>query len=386
MTTFTGTFTGTFEGTFTGDGQPPDRPGIRPPDPEQPPPESGSPPAIPPVPSDAIWCPAGQEPADVVASVPPGGTLVIEDGRYTRSIWVSTEGLTIRSASGNPYACWFDGQGGEGGGHQLAAHKGMVLSSRSINVIGIGFRNCGSPASGENYSNEAAIWVGDTEGVPVQALAQRCAFDNCANGCFTPWEPATSFRVAECLFGYIAPNGQNASLSGQNCGPAHDNYLQCGEVEVSHSYFWGCSNGHNVKSRAGETWAHDNPCMTQDGGRAFEATEGGEAFFDNNVVYTRTDRPGWQHSNANLLAYCAENANAGAGTLTMSGNTLHISRNGSTIWAAAGAIQASGDTVHYYGEGSLQLQGNVQGIDAGQAPPGSPPAPALPEPPSWAVP
>jgi hypothetical protein len=70
--------------------------------------------------------------------------------------------------------------------------------------------------------------------------------------------------------------------------------------------------------------------------------------------------------------------------LSMSGNTLHVSRYGSTIWASAGTINSSGDTVNYYGEGSLVLQGNVQGLSQGSAPPGSPPAPALPMPPAWA--
>jgi hypothetical protein len=68
----------------------------------------------------------------------------------------------------------------------------------------------------------------------------------------------------------------------------------------------------------------------------------------------------------------------------MSGNTLHVSRYGSTIWAGAGTITSSGDTVNYYSEGSLQLQGNVQGLSQGSAPPGSPAPPALPMPPAWA--
>jgi hypothetical protein len=359
--------------------------GQQPPDTEQPP-DAVPPPEIPPIPNDAVWCPAGQEPADVVGNVPPGGTLVVEDGRYLKPFHLETEGIVIRSASGNPFACYFDGQGGAGGDHNLAWSKGMIHSNRSISVYGIGFRNCGSPASGTNYSNEAGAWIGDTSEAPgiVSARVQRCAFDNCGNGVFAPHEANVHLIVTECLFGYLQPNGQNAALNGQG-GPAHDNYVAASEVEVSHCYFWGCA-GHNVKSRSASTWVHDNPCMVQDGGRAFEAPDGGEARFENNTVHTRTDRPPGTYNNSNMLAYCSESQSQGAGTLTMARNTLHISRMNSTIWAAAGTIASSGDTVHYYGPGSLQLQGNVTGLEPGSAPPNAPSAPALPQPPDWAKP
>lgn len=371
MATFTGIFTGTFEGTFTSDGAPPD---------------AEQPPEIPPIPNNAVWCPKGVEPATVLGQVPPGGTLVIEDGCYYQPLPTDNDGITIRSASGNPYACYFDGRGGHGGGHDMAWGKGMIYAYRSMTVLGIGLRNCGSPASGTGYSNEGGVWIGDTDYANVESVSvwvQRCALDNCGNGVFAAGEPRISVRVAECIFGYIAPNGQNASLTSGG-GPAHDNYLQCGQVEVSHSYFYGCANGHNVKSRAAVSDVYDNPCMVQDGGRVFEAADGGEAAFERNTVYTRTDRQGAHYGNSNMLAYCSEGQGNGAGTMSMAGNTLHVSRSGSTIWAAAGAIQAFGDAVHCYGDGTLRLEGNVQGIEGTE--PGSGSAPSLPQPPSWARP
>jgi hypothetical protein len=348
------------------------------------------PPAIADIPDDAVWCGQGhpiKEPADAVASVPQGGTLVVEDGVYVKAFHVENEGISIRSASGNPYACVLDGQGGYGGGHKLAFGKGMIHTSKSLEVIGIGFRNCGSIASGSNYSNEAGIWAGDSApGTPITVRAPRCADDNCANGNFCAGEQHIAFEVVEYLFGFLQPNGQNAAAGGAGCGPAHDNYLAAGVVEVSHSHFWGCCNGHNVKSRAPDTDVHDNPCMTQDGGRAMEACDGGDARFANNVVHTRTDRAVGQFNNSNMVAYCNEGTSHGADTLAMGGNTLHVSRAGSTIWAAAGTIASTNDTVRYYASGSLVLQGNVTGLQQGSAPPGAPAAPGLPQPPSWAIP
>jgi hypothetical protein len=374
--------------------------GTAPPDVEQPPPDIEEPPPdIEQPPPDVEQPPDGDrpvirvgpgeafsEPADAIGSVPPGGILELADGRYAKPVRCQNEGILVRSASGNPYRCWLDGGGGEGGGHPLSGHKGMFYASKSFRIEGVGFRNCGSPDSGPDYSNEAAIWIGDIGGAQVKGEIHRCAIDNGAMGVFCAVEPTIDVVITETLYGYLGPNGQNASLT-TGTGAAHDNYLQGNSAEISGCYFWGTYGGHNVKSRMPTTDCHDNPCMTQDGGRVFEAPDGGEASFDRNVVYTRTDRAGQPppsaYGNANMLAYCSESTKNGASMLTMSGNTLHVSRSGSTIWAGSGSIQASGDTVRCYGEGSLKLEGNIHGI---QSPPPSGTAPSLPNPPAWAQP
>lgn len=332
-----------------------------------------------------------KEPADAIGTLPAGGIIEVDDGVYLKPFHCENAGMTIRSKSGNPYKCYFNGQGGYGGGHRLAWGKGMLHSSKSITVIGMGFRNCGSPQSGTMYSNEGGIWIGDTDGTtPGTVLIQRCAFDNNANGVFAAYDKNIKIIESECLFGYIASNGHNAASVGAGGGPAHDNYIGIGELEVTQSMFWGCCGGHNVKSRGAKTNVHDNPLMTQDGGRVFELPDGGEGTFKNNTVHTRTDRqsqpPVGTYGNSNMIAYCDESSKNGTPGMALVGNTYHISRLNSTIWAAAGPIVSSGDTVHYYApDGSLQLQGNVQGLSQGSAPPGSPSAPALPKPPSWAV-
>lgn len=377
-------------GTITGDDAPP---GVEqpPPDVEQPPPPVDIPPPDYSKPADIVVGPSREfkEPSDAYSAVPPGGIMEVEDGRYVKAFHSENPGITIRSKSGNPYACYFDGQGGYGGGHRLAWGKGMIHSNRAITLIGLGFRNCGSAQSGTTYSNEAGAWLGDTDGAtPMTMLVQRCAFDNNGNGIFAAYDTNVTLEVVECLYGYIASNGHNAASEGRGGGPAHDNYLGVGEVEVMGCYFWGCCGGHNVKARNPKAHVHDNPCMVQDGGRVFEMPDGGQGRFENNVVHTRTDRtsspPAGGYGNANMIAYCDESAKLGSPGMAMTGNTLHVSRVNSTIWAASGAIVASGDTVHYYDNGSLQLQGNVQGLAQASAPPGSPHAPSLPQPPAWA--
>src|SRR4051812_38758797 len=133
----TGQLAGTIKGTISSDDvvttPPPDE--IEPPPEEiEPPPAATQPPAIPPIPEGAVWCGPNRavlEPADAVSLVPTGGTLVIEDGRYVKPFFTDKTGITIRSASGNPYACYLDGQGGYGGGHKLSWGKGMVHTSKT---------------------------------------------------------------------------------------------------------------------------------------------------------------------------------------------------------------------------------------------------------------
>jgi hypothetical protein len=387
MATYTVDFT--IKGTISTDGSaPPVDPAIDPPiDPPVviPPPDYSKP-------ADVLVGPSRdfKEPADAYAAVPVGGIMEVDDGTYTKPFHAENEGMTIRSASGNPYRCVFDGQGGYGGGHRLAWGKGMIHTNKTTTFIGLGFRNCGSPASGTTYSNEGGIWIGDSDGTtPGTITVQRCAFDNNANGVFAAYDANLKIRVIESLYGYLAANGHNAASTGQGGGPAHDNYLGVGEVEVTGSMFWGCCGGHNVKSRAPKTSVHDNPCMTQDGGRVFEQPDGGAGEFKHNVVHTRIDRinepPAGTYGNSNMIAYCSESSSQGTPGLTMTGNTLHISRLNSTIWANAGTITSTDDTVHYYApDGSLQLVGNVQGLSQASAPPGAPSAPPLPVPPSWA--
>lgn len=341
------------------------------------------------------------EPADAAASLAAGGTLVLDDGVYRKAFHIENEGVTIKSASGNPFKCYFDGQGGQGGGHMMAWQKGMLHASRSITVDGVGFRNCGGAGSDDNHSNEAGIWLGDSAAATPpntgkwQATVRRCAFDNCGNGVFTSSEPNLTVVEIECIFGYIAPNGMNAYAAGKGAHPAHDNYLECDNVDVSGSYFYG-SVGHNVKLRSAAWNVHDNPVMTQDGGRVLDAADGGKGAFTGNTVFTRTDRQAQvvagvagRFGNANMIGYALESQSKGVADLAMTKNTLHISRLNSVIAAAAGTriVADASNVAKFYGQGSLVLQGNVSGgLSGGSAPPGAPPAPALPPPPAWATP
>jgi hypothetical protein len=333
------------------------------------------------------------EPADALASIAPGGTITMLPGTYRKTLANSTANVTLRCQVS--MKCVIDGQGGFGAGHRMAWGKACVLTTVTMTLDGIKFVNCGSPASGGNYSNEAAVYLDDDgTGTPNRVLTVRhCSFDNNANGIFANNAGGTVL-VDESVFGFAAPNGMNGATNGTANGPAHDLYLHVAHVEVRGSYFYG-SAAHNIKTRSPDTNAHDNPVLTSDGGRVVDLSDGGKLTFANNGVWTRDDtifpkrtiqsglRDGlW--GNSNLLGVGTENLNAGAPSGALTGNTFNIGRQNSTFWVNAGSLTASGNKVGLFGSGSIQVQGNLTGdISGASAPPGAAAhAPAPPLPPS----
>ena len=344
-----------------------------------------------------------KEPADALQYLADGATITLDDATYVKAFHNTVKGLTVVSASGMPRLCTLDGQYGHGAGHDMAYHKGMIHSGLPITIKGIGFVRCGGINGTDTYSNEAAVWLGDSSDttttpatspttVPWKATITGCTFDDCANGIFTSSEPALTLEVTGNVFGFKAPNGMNAAAASLGAHPAHDIYFEGGEIDATGNYFYG-GPSHNVKTRSGRTTVTGNPLMCQDGGRVLDACEGGYVTFSGNQCWTRTDRQGQAigantgaYGNSNLLEYALENTNHGAPGAVLSSNTFHISRNSSTIACPAGAtITSTGDQVIYYDQGSLVLQGNVVGLTQGGALPGAGSAPPLPAPPAWAA-
>jgi hypothetical protein len=333
------------------------------------------------------------EPADALGNMLPGGVLTVLPGRYVKTFANSTAGLTIKCQTA--MKCIVDGQGGYGAGHRMAWGKACMLTTATLTIEGFKFVNCGSPASGNNYSNETAIYL-DNDGVvgnnPVLTVRHN-SFDNNANGVFAA-NQAGSVIVDENVFGFAAPNGLNGYANGTANGPAHDLYLAAASVEVKGSYFYG-SVAHNVKTRTPDTNVHDNPVMTYDGGRVVDLSDGGKLTFTNNSVWFRDDAtfpkrtiPGGLRAglwgNSNLLGVGTENVNSGAPSGSITGSTFNITRLNSTFWVNKGALTASDNHVNLFGSGSLQIQGNLTGdISAASALPGAAAhAPAPPLPPS----
>lgn len=340
-----------------------------------------------------------KEPADALQYLAPGGMITCDDATYLKPFHNTVPGLVIASASGFPRRCVFDGQRGHGGGHNMAYRKGFIHSGLPVAIKRIGFVRCGGIAGTDEYSNEAAIWLGDSGGDSPTPTDQHwsvsvveCTFDDCGDGIFTSTEPGLDLTVTGNIFGVVSPNGMNAAAAGLGPHPAHDIYFEGGSIDVGFNMFFG-SVGHNVKTRSARAIIHDNPLMCQDGGRVLDAAEGGIVAFLDNKVWTRTDRQGISigtntgaFGNSNLLAYAGENINHGTPGLTMGGNTFNVSRPGSTIMAGFGStITSTNDTVAFFGQGSLVAQGNVVGLAVGSAPPGAGNPPPLPTPPAWSV-
>lgn len=338
------------------------------------------------------------EPADALGNMAPGGVMTVVAGTYRKTFASGVDNLTIKCAE--PMKCIMDGQGGYGLGHRMAWGKACMLTQNaSLTVVGFKFINCGSPQSGNNYSNEAAIYLDDGgDGKPHTLLVQHSSFDNNANGLFAANELGTVV-VDSNVFGFKAPNGMNGAANGTANGPAHDMYLAAKSVEVKGNYFYG-SAAHNVKTRTAQTIVHDNPVMTMDGGRVVDLSNGGALTFANNGVWSRDDttfpartlQSGLKaglFGNSNLLGVGTENVNDGVPSGAITGSTFNLARTNSTFWVNAGALTSSGNTVKLFGQGGIQVQGNLTGdLGAASALPNAPahgPVPPFP-PPAWFAP
>lgn len=333
-----------------------------------------------------------KEPADALQYLAAGAVLTLDDAVYLKPFHNTVPNLAIVSASGMPRLCYFDGQHGHGGGHDMAYHKGMIHSALPIVVRRLGFVRCGSTMSTDNYSNEAAIWLGDYTGTqPWTATVEECTFDDCANAIFTADDPLLTLVQKGSVFGFVAPNAMNAAAAALGSHAAHDIYSQAGKNEITGSYFYG-SPGHAVKTRSEAAHIADNPVMCSDGGRVVDAAEGGFVTFTGNQVWTRTDRQGQAvgqntgaFGNANVIGYALESARQGTPGMVMSGNVFNVSRSNATIAAGNGAtIASASDAVTAFGSGSIALQGSVTGLPSPTV--GGAVPPPIPQPPAWAIP
>lgn len=333
--------------------------------------------------------------ADAITWANDGATITVDDGVYYAPLHSPVNNLTIQSASGNPYRCYVDGEGGVGGGKMLKFGKGMVYVTSPLSIKGIGFRNCGGLKTPNDYSSEAGLYA---ESFPALGTLSvyRCSFDNCGNGVFIPQVSSTiNYVETQCVFGNLAPNSQS---NPTNAGPSHDRYITPNSVTIDGSYSYGCNNGHSIKSEALTLIVRNCPWIAAWGGRAMEAAYGGAATITNSTLISRSDPlPDGTAAPGNFIGYADQSAVnfSTSSAMTLDGCTVYVGRPPSVIFMPnGGSISATNSTVRYFpmtgrGTGYLSLTGTgtVTGLPLGVPAAGDPniltAAPAPPPIPSW---
>ncbi len=344
------------------------------------------------------------EVADAAAWANPGATILVDDGAYYAPFHTAVPNLTIRSVSGNPYKCYLDGEGGNGGGKRLAYGKGMIHCGDATSIAGVGFQRCGGVNGVINQdSSEAGVYG---EGFPVLGTLAltRCSFDNCGNGVFIPQiQSNIKYVETECVFAYLGPNSQSNPL---DAGPSHDRYITPASVVIDGSYSYGNTNGHAIKCEALTLTVKNCPWIAAWGGRAIEPAYGGAATVTNSTLISRNDNlPSGKSAVGNFLGYADQNINNFAATgsvFSFDGCTFLIGRAPSVILMPnGGTLNFTNGTVKYFDMGgafgmgymsqdtttSPSTNGVINGLSLTRPAAGDPSIiarPVAPPPPVWA--
>ena len=327
----------------------------------------------------------------------PGATILVDDGIYYHPTHHAVPNLTIRSVSGNPYRCYMDGEGGNGGGKRLAYGKAMLHCGDITTVIGMGFRRCGSILSALNqYSNESGIYAEDWPTLGDLTLT-RCAFDDNGDGVFIPHgpnrEPSANIRYVEteCIFAGLVSNSHSNPLDS---GPSHDRYITPVHCSITGSYMYGNDNGHSIKCGAPVTVVADCPWIASWGGRAVETPYGGTATITNCTLISRGDLlPNGAPATGNFIGI-GDEVTTNAGNQHDYDTCIFYSgrggdQGGIILMPNGGTMNVTNSTIHYFGTGFLSLVGSgvINGLAMGGPPAGDPSRvaePVRPPIPSWA--
>jgi len=252
--------------------------------------------------------------------------MIIDDGVYQVAFNVpdNVAGFTIKSASGNPYACVLDGQGGVDNGHRLAQGKGIIRVTSPGTIQGIGFINGGGGSSDGEAGVYAELFA--TEGT-LNII--NCAFDGNENGIFSPSalsssSPGYNINIVlnGCVFGYKVGNGGND-------GGSHNFYINCKSLTSYNCTHLPTRNGNNVKSRALTINIFD--LYNKHGpGRCFDIPSAGKLTIRGGI-YTSSG----SNAASNFMAYANENQDNGVFPPVLDSMSVYGARANDAIWNGA---------------------------------------------------
>lgn len=189
-------------------------------------------------------------------------------------------------------------------------------------------------ADGINQSGKG-IWVVQGSNFTVEGVEFSGASVPDQNGAGIRAENTGTLTIRNCYFhdneeGILGPDDSNASViiensifenNGYGDGYSHNIYI--GRIQsftLRGSYSHKARIGHNVKSRARQNHILYNRIMDEDSGTAsyqIDLPEGGLAFIVGNII-----QQGPLAENSSIVAYAAENANAGVLELYVVNNTI----------------------------------------------------------------
>ncbi len=221
-------------------------------------------------------------------------------------------------------------------------YSGDVATWRKNNltVRGVGGSRPHLTANGKNEA-EKGIWVVQGANFTVENFEFSGASVPDQNGAGIRAEATGTIWIRNCYFhdnedGLLGPNDPNTDLIIENSifdhngfGDGYSHNLYVGRIRsftMRFSYSHRARVGHNVKSRARKNYILCSRIMDENSGTAsyqIDLPEGGLAIIIGNLI-----QQGPMAENSSIIAYGAENANAGALRLHVINNTIVNERPG----------------------------------------------------------
>jgi hypothetical protein len=189
-------------------------------------------------------------------------------------------------------------------------------------------------ADGANESGKG-IWVVQGNNFTAENIEFSGASVPDRNGAGIRAETTGTMTIRNCYFhdneeGILGPDNANAEVVIENSifenngyGDGHSHNIYVGRIRsftLRSSYSHKARVGHNIKSRARKNYILYNRVMDEDSGSAsyqIDLSEGGLSYIIGNII-----QQGPQAENSSIVAYAAENANAGVLELYVVNNTI----------------------------------------------------------------
>jgi hypothetical protein len=227
-------------------------------------------------------------------------------------------------------------------------------------------------ADGANESGKG-IWVVQGNNFTAENIEFSGASVRDKNGAGIRAETSGTLAIRNCYFhdneeGILGPNNPNAEViivnsvfenNGYGDGYSHNIYIgRIKRFTLQSSYSHKARVGHNVKSRARQNYILYNRIMDEDSGTAsyqIDLPEGGLSFIIGNII-----QQGPLAENRSIIAYAAENTNAGVLEVYVVNNTIvNERRNGGIFLKLRMGTKAKVVNNILYGPGTVWSMSGV---------------------------
>jgi hypothetical protein len=292
---------------------------------------------------------------------------------HATGLWAST----LQVGSDKPYKTIRAAAAAAHDGDIVAIDSGVYAGdvatwrAKNLTVRGIGTSRPHLRADGVNESGKG-IWVAQGANFVAENIEFSGATVPDQNGAGIRLESSGNVVIRNCYFhgnenGILGGGDTSTNVTVENSifenngygdGYSHNIYIDyANSFTLRFSYSHKAKIGHNVKSRARYNYILYNRIMDEQTGTAsyqVDLPEGGQAYLIGNII-----QQGPQASNSTIIAFAAENNNAGTLQFFLVNNTIVNDRSAGQFVSLRSGTSARLVNNIFYGPGTPWTTGGV---------------------------